>query len=142
MTKTPKSALVILFAHLEGPIYLFTRGRPSPPALLSIQGNIHTDPYLPYLICCFHVFLGRPRRLTPGSVKFIPLRATLFSSRLCTCPDHRRRPLRIISLIGWRFSSRLVLHSICAPASIPQRSHGASSSLSLPNIHSYMLGRA
>ena len=32
----------------------------------------------------------------------------VLSSRLCTCPDHRRRPLRITSSIGGRFSSRLI----------------------------------
>ena len=81
------------------------------------------------LICCFHVFLGHLCRLTAGGAKFVTLRATLFSSRLCTCTDHRRRPLRMITSIGGRFISRLSVHSGWTPASIPQGSHGASSSL-------------
>ena len=60
------------------------------------------------LICCRHMLLGLPRRLTPGSAEFIILRATLFSSRLCTCTNHRRRPLRMISSIGGRFSIRFI----------------------------------
>ena len=52
------------------------------------------------LICCFHVFLGRHRLLTPGGAKFVTLRATFFSSRLCTCPDHRRRPL-LLDVVDW-----------------------------------------
>jgi len=60
------------------------------------------------LICCFHVFLGSPRHLKPGCAKVINQRATLFSCRLCTRPNHRRRPLRMVSSIGGRFSSRLI----------------------------------
>ena len=33
---------------------------------------------------------------------------TLFSCRLWTCPNHRRRPLRTTSSVGGRFSSRLM----------------------------------
>ena len=67
------------------------------------------------LICCFHVFLGRTRRLSPGSAKFIVLRVTLFSSRCCTCLNHRRPTLSMISSIG----AVLFPHSGCAPAFIP-----------------------
>ena len=52
------------------------------------------------LICWCHVFLGRPRRLVPGIARFITLRVTLSASRLWTCPNQRRRPLRITSSIG------------------------------------------
>ena len=34
--------------------------------------------------CWFHVFLGRPRRLVPGMVRFITVRVTLSASRLWT----------------------------------------------------------
>ena len=55
-----------------------------------------------------HVFLGRPRRLVPGIARFITLRVTLFASRLWTCPNQRRRPLRITSSIGVMCSMRRI----------------------------------
>ena len=55
-------------------------------------------------ICWCLVFLGRPRRLVPGiaSSTTLRLRVTLFASLLWTCPNQRRRPLRITSSIGDR----------------------------------------
>ena len=46
-----------------------------------------------------HVFLGRLRRLVPGIASSITLRVTLVAYRLWTCPNQRRRPLRITSSI-------------------------------------------
>ena len=57
------------------------------------------------LICWYHVFLGRPRRLVPGIASSITLRVTLSASRLWTCPNQRRRPPRITSSIGETCSS-------------------------------------
>ena len=58
-------------------------------------------------ICWCHVFLGRPR-LVPGIASSITLRVTLVASRLWTCPDQRRRPLRITSSIGERCNMRRI----------------------------------
>ena len=57
-------------------------------------------PVMSSLICWYHVFLGRPRRLVPGIAMFVTLRVTLSASRLRTCPNQRRRPQRITSSIG------------------------------------------
>ena len=45
-----------------------------------------SSPLMSSLICCFHVFLRRPCRLTPGGATFTTLWVTLFSSRLYKCP--------------------------------------------------------
>ena len=63
-------------------------------------------PAMSSFICWCHVFLGRPRRLVPGIVSSITLRVTLVVSRLWTCPNQRRRPLRITSSIGERCNMR------------------------------------
>ena len=52
-------------------------------------------PAMSSFICWCHVFLGRPRRLVPGIASSITLRVTLVASRLWTCPNQRRRPLRM-----------------------------------------------
>ena len=59
-------------------------------------------------ICWCHVFLGRPRRLVPGIASSITLRVSLVASHLWTCPNQRRRPLRITSLIGEKCNMRRI----------------------------------
>ena len=65
-------------------------------------------PAMSSFICWCHVFLGRPRRLVPGIANSITLRVTLVASRLWTCPNQRRRPLRITSSIGERCNKRRI----------------------------------
>ena len=61
-----------------------------------------------------------PHHPTPGSAKVVTLRTTLFS-RPCTCPNHRRRPLRMVSSIGGRFNSRIISSfRICSSLDTPR----------------------
>ena len=76
----------------------------------SLVARVMADEHLIVVIhhLLFYVFHGRPRRLIHGGAKVITLRAMYFSSRLCTCANHRRGPLRMTSSMGGRFSSRLM----------------------------------
>ena len=65
-------------------------------------------PAMSSFICWCHDFLGRPRRVVPGIASSITLRVTLVASRLWTCPNQRRRPLRITSSIGERCNMRRI----------------------------------
>ncbi len=56
-------------------------------------------PAMSSFVCWCHVFVGRPRRLVPGIASSITLHVTLVAYRLWTCPNQRRRPLRITSSI-------------------------------------------
>ena len=77
--------------------------------------RVTPTPVMSSLICWCHVFLGRPRRLVPGIASSITLRVTLFSSLLWTCPNQRRRSLRITSSIGASCNMHQIPHfeNIC-----------------------------
>ena len=68
-------------------------------------------PAMSSFICWCHVFLGCPRRLVPGIASSTTLRVTLVASRLWTCPNQRRLPLRITSSIGERCNMRRISSS-------------------------------
>ena len=106
--------------------------------------RIHSDPYLPQALShllFLRLPLGVPRRLRPGSAKFMNLWTTFFSSLF----------LRMISSIGGRFSSRLyvLIPYVLQPRySKDLTKHPHLCGGNCPrvisvhfNIHSHMLGR-
>ena len=101
--------------------------RPSclPPPFHAIWAISTVTPayFTAFLIYCFHVFLVRSRRVSRGSVEFITLRATLFSSRLCTCPYYTIAGVNYASFCQLTGGSVAVLfpHSGCVPALITPR---------------------
>ena len=82
-------------------------------------------PVMASFICWCHVLLGRPRRLVglPDIASYITLRVTMFASRLWTCPNQRRRPLRITSSIGESGYMRRIVSLACDPVSTLRGSH-------------------
>ena len=98
-------------------------------------------PVMSSLICCCHVFLGRPRRLVRGIARFITLRGPLSASRLWTCPNQRRRPPRITTSIGETCRMRRIfsfrMWSSLDTSSSPWKQYISCWSPSLPSIRSH-----
>ena len=97
--------LLTLMAFSLSPV---GRSCPSSPLRSRATYWVTPTPVMSSFICWCHVFLGRPRRLVPGTARSITLRVTLFASLLWTCPNQRRQSLRITSLIGERCNMRRI----------------------------------